>query len=113
MGLQNSDPRVRRDQWMVEKACGGPLTTTAFFPSSPERLEQVIAVKKRCFPSDFYSATAYHFLRHSPAMFHAAVCNFPHHRLGRAYIEQRADNRLIRPNADYIGPDPRPYVPNR
>jgi 2-methylcitrate synthase len=25
-------------------------------------------------------------------------------------IEQRADNRLIRPNADYIGPDSRPYV---
>jgi 2-methylcitrate synthase len=26
-------------------------------------------------------------------------------------IEQRADNRLIRPTADYIGPDQRPYLP--
>jgi 2-methylcitrate synthase len=26
-------------------------------------------------------------------------------------IEQRADNRLIRPNADYTGPDLRNYVP--
>jgi len=26
-------------------------------------------------------------------------------------MEQRADNRLIRPNADYIGPDPRPFTP--
>jgi 2-methylcitrate synthase len=26
-------------------------------------------------------------------------------------MEQRADNRLIRPNAEYIGPPQRAYVP--
>jgi 2-methylcitrate synthase len=26
-------------------------------------------------------------------------------------MEQRANNRLIRPTAEYIGPAPRPYVP--
>ena len=26
-------------------------------------------------------------------------------------MEQRANNRLIRPTADYIGPAPRPFVP--
>ena len=25
-------------------------------------------------------------------------------------MEQRADNRLIRPDAEYIGPEPRAYV---
>jgi len=26
-------------------------------------------------------------------------------------IDHRADNRLIRPNAEYVGPDTRPFVP--
>jgi 2-methylcitrate synthase len=26
-------------------------------------------------------------------------------------IEQRANNRLIRPTADYVGPESRPYLP--
>jgi len=77
-----------------------------------ERVEQVMRREKRLFPNlDFYSASAYHLCGIPTSMFTplfvvARITGWAAH-----IIEQRADNRLIRPNADYIGPDPRHYVP--
>ena len=77
-----------------------------------ERIEQVMRREKKLFPNlDFYSASAYHLCGIPTPMFTplfvvARITGWAAH-----IIEQRADNRLIRPNADYIGPDPRPYVP--
>jgi 2-methylcitrate synthase len=81
------------------------------FPIS-ERIEQVMRREKKLFPNlDFYSATAYHFcgiptVMFTPLFVVSRITGWAAH-----IIEQRADNRLIRPNADYIGPEPRPFTP--
>jgi len=77
-----------------------------------ERIEQVMRRERKLFPNlDFYSASAYHFcgiptVMFTPLFVVSRITGWAAH-----IIEQRADNRLIRPNADYIGPEPRPYVP--
>lgn len=75
-----------------------------------ERLEQVMRREKNMFPNlDFYSASVYRFLGIPTAMFTplfvvARITGWAAH-----IMEQRADNRLIRPNADYIGPESRAF----
>jgi 2-methylcitrate synthase len=80
--------------------------------SVSEAIEQLMWEQKKLFPNlDFYSASAYHFMGIPTELFTPIfVCS---RTTGWAahLIEQRADNRLIRPNAEYIGPEPRPFPP--
>jgi 2-methylcitrate synthase len=93
------------------KRLGEAYGDERLFPVS-ERIEQVMRREKKLFPNlDFYSASAYHLCGIPTPMFTPLFVVSRITGWAAHIIEQRADNRLIRPNADYIGPEPRPYVP--
>jgi len=80
--------------------------------SVSERIEQVMQREKGLFPNlDFYSASAYHFCG-IPTLFFTPLFVISRTSGWIAHIiEQRSDNKLIRPLADYTGPAPRAFVP--
>lgn len=79
--------------------------------SISERIEKIMQNEKKLFPNlDFYSASAYHFCGIPTEMFTPIFVMSRISGWSAHIIEQRKDNRLIRPDADYIGPAPRPFV---
>ncbi|HET6451599.1 MAG TPA: citrate/2-methylcitrate synthase [Spirochaetia bacterium] len=77
-----------------------------------QRIEQVMWDQKKLFPNlDFYSALAYRFCGiptdlYTPLFVLARTSGWMAH-----IIEQRSNNKLIRPISRYTGPGPRAYVP--
>lgn len=76
-----------------------------------ERIEQVMKAEKNLFPNlDFYSASAYHFCGIPTAMFTPMFVMSRISGWAAHIIEQRENNKLIRPGAEYVGPEPQEYV---
>ena len=107
---RTSDPRNAVIKAWAKKL-GADSSDRVLYPVS-EAIETLLWQEKKLFPNlDFYSASAYHFMGiptrlFTPIFVCSRIAGWAAH-----IIEQRANNRLIRPTADYVGPEPRSYVP--
>lgn len=90
----------------------GELTNQTKWYEISRRLEDLMLSEKGIYPNvDFYSASSYHCMGiptdlYTPIFACSRVSGWTAH-----ILEQYANNRLIRPRAQYIGPSLRRYVP--
>jgi len=104
-----SDPRNAIIKQWAEKLAK-EANDKVLYPVSVA-VEKTMWDEKKLFANaDFFHASAYHFMGiptklFTPIFVCSRVSGWTAH-----VMEQRSNNRIIRPSADYIGPAPRPFV---
>lgn len=104
-----SDPRNAVNKKM-SKALADDVGNTTLYPIS-EAVEKVMWDKRKLFANaDFFAASVYHFMGiptylFTPIFVCSRITGWAAH-----IMEQRANNKLIRPTADYIGPSLQKWV---
>ncbi len=105
------DPRATHLRQM-SRDLGQRSGQTIWFEMS-QRIEALVKAEKKLNPNvDFYSASTYHALGIATDLFTPIFAVSRISGWTAHVLEQYANNRLIRPRADYIGPEyPQRYVP--
>lgn len=107
---RESDPRNVIIKAWSEKL-GQEFGDTSLYDISVACEEYMWDTKKLFCNADFFHASAYHFMGIPTKLFTPIfVCS----RLtgwAAHVMEQRSNNRIIRPSADYVGPEPRKVMP--
>ncbi|MAP35507.1 MAG: 2-methylcitrate synthase [Halomonas sp.] len=107
---RESDPRnAIIKEW--SKKLAEDVGDTVLYPVSV-RCEEVMWREKKLFcNADFFHASAYHFMDIPTKLFTPIFVMSRLTGWAAHVFEQRANNRIIRPSADYIGPEKSEWVP--